>query len=75
MGSEQLPRAYRVALVTTENETTKTWALDGRLEAAPGQFVMVWLPGVDEKPFSLAGADPIALTVARVGPFTIEGSS
>jgi dihydroorotate dehydrogenase electron transfer subunit len=31
---------------------------------------MAWLPGVDEKPFSLVQARPVALTVARVGPFT-----
>ena len=34
----------------------------------PGQFVMVWLPGVGEKPFSLAWND--LLVVKRVGPFT-----
>ncbi len=31
---------------------------------------MVWLPGVDEKPFSLVNNSPVVLTVARVGPFT-----
>jgi dihydroorotate dehydrogenase electron transfer subunit len=31
---------------------------------------MAWLPGVDEKPFSLVQARPVTLTVARVGPFT-----
>jgi dihydroorotate dehydrogenase electron transfer subunit len=70
MDGDRLPKAYRVARVIPENETAKTWILDGRLEAAPGQFVMAWLPRVDEKPFSLADADPITLTVARVGPFT-----
>lgn len=70
MPGEHLPRAYRVVQVFEENEDAKTWVLDGRLEATPGQFVMVWLPGIDEKPFSLVDADPIALTVARVGPFT-----
>jgi dihydroorotate dehydrogenase electron transfer subunit len=31
---------------------------------------MAWLPGLDEKPFSLVGSDPVTLTVARVGPFS-----
>jgi dihydroorotate dehydrogenase electron transfer subunit len=31
---------------------------------------MAWLPGLDEKPFSLVRADPVTLTIARVGPFT-----
>ena len=31
---------------------------------------MVWLPGVDEKPFSIAGRDPVSFTIASVGPFS-----
>jgi dihydroorotate dehydrogenase electron transfer subunit len=60
----------RIERITTENDRTKTLVLDGSLDAAPGQFVMAWLPGVDEKPFSLAQADPVTLTVAAVGPFS-----
>jgi dihydroorotate dehydrogenase electron transfer subunit len=66
----QLPRAYRIVEVRVENSTVRTFVLDGRTGATPGQFVMAWLPGIDEKPFSLSGADPISITVARVGPFT-----
>jgi dihydroorotate dehydrogenase electron transfer subunit len=40
------------------------------MEAEPGQFIMAWLPGIDEKPFSLVASHPVTLTVARVGPFT-----
>ncbi|AEC51760.1 dihydroorotate dehydrogenase electron transfer subunit [Pyrococcus sp. NA2] len=39
-----------------------------KLDFTPGQFIMVWLPGVNEKPFSLADKDLIV--VKRVGPFT-----
>jgi dihydroorotate dehydrogenase electron transfer subunit len=60
----------RIDRITSENARTKTFVLDGSLDAAPGQFVMAWLPGVDEKPFSLAHADPVTLTVAAVGPFS-----
>ncbi len=65
-----LPTALKITHIKTENVTTKTFTLDGALDARPGQFVMAWLPGVDEKPFSLAGADPIRLTIAAVGPFS-----
>ncbi len=44
--------------------------LDVALDARPGQFVMLWLPGVDEKPLSLVDNDPVSLAVVRVGPFT-----
>lgn len=60
----------RINRITSENVRTKTFVLDGSLDAAPGQFVMAWLPGVDEKPFSLACAAPVALTVAAVGRFS-----
>ncbi|HIC88807.1 MAG TPA: dihydroorotate dehydrogenase electron transfer subunit, partial [Anaerolineae bacterium] len=49
----------------------KTFTLDIHLpKAKPGQFIMVWIPGVDEKPFSLVSATPVSFIVARVGPFT-----
>ena len=31
---------------------------------------MVWLPGKTEKPFCLAGNDPLQLTIVAVGPFS-----
>jgi len=46
----------------------KAFRFDKKLDFTPGQFVMVWLPGVGEKPFSLAWEDFIV--VKRVGPFT-----
>ena len=64
------PQALKIKDIKIENSYTKTLELDGSLPAAPGQFVMVWLPGLDEKPFSLAAADPIRLTIAAVGRFT-----
>ena len=69
-GHGQLPVAYRVAGVRIENPTVRTLALEGTLDAAPGQFAMLWLPGLDEKPFSFSDVDPLAITVQRVGPFT-----
>jgi dihydroorotate dehydrogenase electron transfer subunit len=44
--------------------------MEAAIEAHPGQFIMVWLPRVDEKPFSLVDAEPVTITVARVGSFT-----
>jgi len=38
----------------------------------PGQFVMVWLPRLDEKPFALSHLDAqrVGITVRRRGPFS-----
>jgi dihydroorotate dehydrogenase electron transfer subunit len=67
-----LMQAFEVANVITENSSTRTLLLKGRLESAqPGQFVMVWLPEVGEKPYSIASAVPLALTVSSVG--TVSG--
>lgn len=44
--------------------------------SAPGQFVMVWIPGVDEIPMSLSFAGPMAgITVKEVGEATKALSS
>lgn len=65
-----LPRPYSIREVHVENPTTRTLVLDGEMQAMPGQFVMTWLPGLDEKPFSISASAPISLTVDRIGPFT-----
>jgi dihydroorotate dehydrogenase electron transfer subunit len=62
---------YRV--VTIEEtwgvaKDVRAFKFDENIEFTPGQFIMVWLPGVGEKPFSLAWEDTIV--VKRVGPFT-----
>jgi len=69
-GQSTAPRMARVADRIQENPKTITLVLDYSLAAQPGQFCMLWLPGVDEKPFSIAGPDPLMFTVARVGPFS-----
>lgn len=65
-----LPEAYQIKEIRQENARNKTFILNGALEARPGQFVMLWLPGLQDKPFSIANADPLSLTVAAVGPFS-----
>jgi dihydroorotate dehydrogenase electron transfer subunit len=65
-----LPRIMRVAAKVQENPRTVSLVLDGSLDAAPGQFCMLWLPGMDEKPFSISGVHPARFTVSRVGPFS-----
>ena len=31
---------------------------------------MLWIPGLDEKPFAIVARDPLTITVAAVGPFS-----
>ena len=65
-----LHRPARVTARIIENAKTVSLILDAVMPASPGQFAMLWLPGVDEKPFSISGADPLQFTIARVGPFS-----
>ncbi|WP_010479949.1 dihydroorotate dehydrogenase electron transfer subunit [Thermococcus zilligii] len=51
-------------------ENVRAFRFREAFEFTPGQFVMVWLPGVGEKPFSLADRDLIV--VKKVGSFTSE---
>jgi dihydroorotate dehydrogenase electron transfer subunit len=66
-----LPRPATIQHIRIENYRIKTLVLDASLpEARPGQFVMAWLPGLEEAPFSLAYHTPVTLTIAKVGPFS-----
>jgi dihydroorotate dehydrogenase electron transfer subunit len=65
-----LHRPMSITAIADETPKVKTFTLDSTLDAEPGQFVMVWLPRLDEKPFSLVSDDPATLTVAEVGPFS-----
>ena len=54
--------------VISEATEVRTFRLDRNLDPAPGQYVMVWIRGVDEVPMSFSGPDTI--TVQSVGVAT-----
>lgn len=47
------PLSLKVSEVIENNPTFRTYVFKHSLNAKPGQFVMVWLPGVDEIPISI----------------------
>jgi dihydroorotate dehydrogenase electron transfer subunit len=67
-----LPTAMTVKDIIVETEQVKTFVLDGSVGAKPGQFVNVWIPRLDEKPFSVAMDNGVELhiSIAAVGPFS-----
>ena len=67
---EATHRPLRIERIEPENEKTVSFTLDGSLPTVPGQFAMLWIPGLDEKPFSIAAASPLMFTISRVGPFS-----
>ncbi len=61
----------RITEIKAETDNHKTFMFDTKTNAISGQFVMVWIPGFDEKPFSLSYAKgDMGVTVLKLGPFT-----
>jgi dihydroorotate dehydrogenase electron transfer subunit len=57
-----------ITKVVEETPTIRTFFFDTLFESIPGQFVMVWIRGVDEIPMALSNEN--AITVQKVGPAT-----
>jgi len=60
--------------VKLESPTVKTFTMQDKLcsKAKPGQFLMLWIPGVDEIPLSIlnAGDGKVSVAVKKVGDAT-----
>jgi dihydroorotate dehydrogenase electron transfer subunit len=68
-------RTTRILDVKTENPTVKTFTFKDKhcATAEPGQFLMLWIPGVDETPLSILDARKnceIMVAVKKVGEAT-----
>lgn len=58
--------------VQNENASVKTFWFDHALGSQPGQFIMLWVPRLDQKPLSIAydTGDKFGVSVFPVGPFS-----
>jgi dihydroorotate dehydrogenase electron transfer subunit len=65
---EGMPRAVSVTGIIRETPKIRTFRFSESFRFTPGQFVMVWVPGVDEIPMALSGEDTIS--VQEVGDAT-----
>jgi dihydroorotate dehydrogenase electron transfer subunit len=67
-------RTTRIESVKTENQTTKTYTFTDKqcATAKPGQFLMLWIPTIDEIPLSIMNTEgtSVAVTVKNVGDAT-----
>lgn len=66
--SDQMPVIVTITRILQETATVKTIFFDTVFDSRPGQFVMVWVPGVDEIPMALSAPD--AITVQEIGEAT-----
>ena len=67
-----LMQTFPIRKIVTHGPGVKSFYFDRMLDADAGQFVNLWIPGVDEKPFSVSatGEDWIEISVKAYGPFT-----
>ena len=68
-------RTVKIEKIVDENPRVKTFYFRDKfcLKARPGQFLMIWIPGVDEIPLSISGVYSdglVSVTVAKVGEAT-----
>lgn len=68
-------RTTHILNIDNASPTVKTFAFKDRecVEARPGQFLMLWIPGVDEIPLSILNADKngaVSVAVKNVGEAT-----
>ncbi|HBU06984.1 MAG TPA: dihydroorotate dehydrogenase electron transfer subunit [Candidatus Magasanikbacteria bacterium] len=62
----------KISKIEQENPFVKTFYFNFNLGSKPGQFVMLWIPGIDQKPFSISSDDgqTFGLTIFKRGPLT-----
>lgn len=63
---------HSVVGVKHHDESTVVLTLDSSMNCKAGQFVFLWIPGVGEKPFSVALTDPLTFVIKNRGFFTSE---
>lgn len=65
-------KMLKIIGIIDENPQVKTFYFQHELKSQHGQFVMVWIPGTDQKPLSVSYDDgeKFGLTVFKRGPFT-----
>lgn len=66
------PQFIPITKIIDETPNVKTFYFDYNLNSQPGQFVMLWIPGIDQKPFSISSdnGQVFSLTIFKRGPLT-----
>ena len=67
-----IPQLMEISDVIQEAKVQKSFFFKHSLECKPGQFVMVWVPGIDEKPMAVSyyNKKEFAFTSQAIGKFT-----
>src|SRR3989338_3943835 len=68
----EITQMIKVSDVVKEGKGQTSFFFKHHLDCRPGQFIMVWLPGIDEKPMAVSywNKNEFAFTSQAVGKFT-----
>ncbi len=68
----EIPKVMEISKVVHEGKNQKSFFFRHYLGCKPGQFVMVWIPGLDEKPMAVSylSKNEFAFTSNAIGRFT-----
>jgi dihydroorotate dehydrogenase electron transfer subunit len=69
--SREFHESFEISRVVEEARDLRRLVFSKPLKSEPGQFVMLWIPGAGERPFSVMNDRPLELLIKRYGgPFT-----
>jgi len=68
----EIPEMMQISAIVHEGKGQTSFFFSHSIESKPGQFIMVWLPGFDEKPMAVSywKKDEFAFTSQAIGKFT-----
>ena len=68
----EIPVMIEINDIVKEGKSQTSFFFNHHIECKPGQFIMVWLPGVDEKPMAVSyyKKNEFAFTSQAIGKFT-----
>ncbi|MBI2651083.1 dihydroorotate dehydrogenase electron transfer subunit [Candidatus Woesearchaeota archaeon] len=68
----EIPQIMEISEVVSEGKGQKSFFFKHRISCKPGQFIMVWLPAIDEKPMAISynNKKGFAFTFQVIGEFT-----
>lgn len=66
------PTILSIKKIVQENENVRTFTFEATLHSLPGMCVMLWVPGYDQKPYSIGNdtGDTFELTIFELGHST-----
>ncbi|MDP2684612.1 MAG: dihydroorotate dehydrogenase electron transfer subunit [bacterium] len=72
IGTIEQPKSLPIAEISQEADNIKTFFFDIEVDAKPGQFMILWIPRMNEKPYSIAYNENgrLGMSIAVVGEFT-----